>query len=174
MHLIRFYLFDGQEKIYVKSTYSSCFLLTRNSDLYTNSHSEFAQCILLWNFIYLSNLSGKLNIFATIYPLKTRNCVEKSFVKYGKKIENSFLCKQQKINYRFVSSNNMNYFHKLSLLFIHHSKLYLKLDLYWKCEKFTTTTTRTTRENGQIVIRKAHLSFLLRLAKTKIYNLSVP
>ena len=36
----------------------------------------------------------------------------------------------------------------------------------WKCEKFTTTTTTTTTtDNGQILIRKAHLSFRLRWAK---------
>ena len=39
----------------------------------------------------------------------------------------------------------------------------------WKCEKFTTTTTTmttttTTTDNGQILIRKAHLSLLLRWA----------
>ena len=35
----------------------------------------------------------------------------------------------------------------------------------WKCEKFTTTTTTTTTDNGQILIRKAHLSLRLRWAK---------
>ena len=34
----------------------------------------------------------------------------------------------------------------------------------WKCEKFTTTRTPTT-DNGQILIRKADLSLLLRWAK---------
>ena len=42
----------------------------------------------------------------------------------------------------------------------------------WKCEKFTTmqTTTRTTTtitDNGHILIRKAHLSLLLRWAKNR-------
>ena len=39
----------------------------------------------------------------------------------------------------------------------------------WKCDKFTTTTTTptttTTTDNGQILIRKAHLSLWLRWAK---------
>ena len=41
----------------------------------------------------------------------------------------------------------------------------------WKCEKFTTTikttttTTTITTDNGQILIRKAHLSLRLRWAK---------
>ena len=35
----------------------------------------------------------------------------------------------------------------------------------WKCEKFTKTTTTT--DNGQILIRKAHLSLRLRWAKNK-------
>ena len=34
----------------------------------------------------------------------------------------------------------------------------------WKCEKFITTTTTTT-DNGQILIRKAHLILWLRWAK---------
>ena len=34
----------------------------------------------------------------------------------------------------------------------------------WKCEKFTTTTTT---DNGQILIRKAHLSLRLRWAKNR-------
>ena len=35
----------------------------------------------------------------------------------------------------------------------------------WKCEKFTTTPmTTTTTDNGQILIRKAHLSLWLRWA----------
>ena len=40
----------------------------------------------------------------------------------------------------------------------------------WKCEKFTTTptTTMTTKDNGQIMIRKAHLSLGLRWAKNRI------
>ena len=41
----------------------------------------------------------------------------------------------------------------------------------WKCEKFTTTpttTTTTTTDNGQILIRKAHLSLWLRWAKNRI------
>ena len=39
----------------------------------------------------------------------------------------------------------------------------------WKCEKFTTTTTTTTTmtDNGQILIRKVHLSLWLRCAKNK-------
>ena len=40
----------------------------------------------------------------------------------------------------------------------------------WKCEKFTTTTTTT--DNGQILIRKAHLSLRLRWAKD-MWNLLV-
>ena len=41
----------------------------------------------------------------------------------------------------------------------------------WKCEKFTTTTTTTTTtDNGQILIRKAHLSLWLRWTK-KCYNM---
>ena len=39
----------------------------------------------------------------------------------------------------------------------------------WKCDKFTTTptttTTTTTTDNGQILIRKTHLSLRLRWAK---------
>ena len=37
----------------------------------------------------------------------------------------------------------------------------------WNCEKFATmpTTTMTTKDNGQILIRKAHLSLWLRWAK---------
>ena len=38
----------------------------------------------------------------------------------------------------------------------------------WKCEKFTTTTTTT--DNGQILIRKAHLSLRLRWAKKDTEN----
>ena len=39
----------------------------------------------------------------------------------------------------------------------------------WKCEKFTTTTTTTTTtDNGQILIRKAHLSLRLTWAKKLI------
>ena len=37
----------------------------------------------------------------------------------------------------------------------------------WKCEQFTTTTTTTTTDNGQILIRKAHLSLRLRWAKNR-------
>ena len=50
-------------------------------------------------------------------------------------------------------------------------QVWLKLDQWfwrrWKCEKFTATTitTTTTTENGQIMIRKAHLSLRLRWAK---------
>ena len=36
---------------------------------------------------------------------------------------------------------------------------------WWKCEKFTTTTMTPTTDNGQILIRKAHLSLRLRWAK---------
>ena len=35
----------------------------------------------------------------------------------------------------------------------------------WKCEKFTTTSTTTMTNKGQILIRKAHLSLWLRWAK---------
>ena len=38
----------------------------------------------------------------------------------------------------------------------------------WKCEMFTTTTTRTTTDNGQIFIRKAHSSLRLRWAKKNL------
>ena len=43
----------------------------------------------------------------------------------------------------------------------------------WKCEKFTTTSTSTsiTTDNGQILIRKAHLSFWCRWVK-KIWSKS--
>ena len=51
--------------------------------------------------------------FYSCLPSKTRNCFDKSFVKQGKQIENAFLCKRQKINYRFVSSNKIKYFHEL-------------------------------------------------------------
>ena len=42
----------------------------------------------------------------------------------------------------------------------------LKLDQWflkrrWKCENFTTTSTTTTMDNGQVLIRKAHLSLRL-------------
>ena len=45
----------------------------------------------------------------------------------------------------------------------------------WTCEKFTTTTlttttTTTTTDNGQILIRKAHLSLWLRWAKKSGWN----
>ena len=48
-------------------------------------------------------------------------------------------------------------------------QFWLKLDQWfwrrrWKCEKFTTTTTTMTTENGHILIRKAHLSLRLRWA----------
>ena len=39
----------------------------------------------------------------------------------------------------------------------------------WKCEEFTTTMTTTT-DNGQILIRKAHLSLRLRWAKNETFN----
>ena len=43
----------------------------------------------------------------------------------------------------------------------------------WKCEKFTTTMpTTTTTDNGQISIRKAHVSLRLRWAKSN--NLNAP
>ena len=50
----------------------------------------------------------------------------------------------------------------------------------WKCEKFTTTTTTTTTttpttpttDNGQILIRKAHLSLRLRWAKNSCSKLN--
>ena len=32
----------------------------------------------------------------------------------------------------------------------------------WQCEKFTTTPTTTTTDNGQILIKKIHLSLRLR------------
>ena len=41
------------------------------------------------------------------------------------------------------------------------------LEIKRKCKKFTRTTTTTTTDNGQIVIRKAHLNPWLRWAKNK-------
>ena len=39
----------------------------------------------------------------------------------------------------------------------------------WSCEKFMPTTTTTTMtDNGQVLIRKAHLSLQLRWAKTSL------
>ena len=61
-------------------------------------------------------------------------------------------------------------------------KVWLKLARWfwrrrWKCEKFmmttttttTTSSTTTTADNGQILIRKAQLSFRLRWAKKEIH-----
>ena len=54
-------------------------------------------------------------------------------------------------------------------------QVWLKLAVWfwrrrWKCEKFTTTTTTTTTDNGQILIRKAHLSLRLRWVNKKMQN----
>ena len=62
--------FDGQDSL--------CFLLTRNSDMYTHSHSEFAQSILLWNSTYLSHLPSPS--FSQLFTHQTRKCFDKSFV----------------------------------------------------------------------------------------------
>ena len=52
----------------------------------------------------------------------------------------------------------------------------LVLGRRWKCEKFTTTPTtttktRTTMDNGQILIRKAHLSLQFRWAKNVCFSM---
>ena len=49
-------------------------------------------------------------------------------------------------------------------------QVWLKLALWfwrrtWKCEKFMKTPTTTTTDNGQILMKKAHLSLRLRGAK---------
>ena len=51
-------------------------------------------------------------------------------------------------------------------------EVWLKLaKWFWRrreYEKFTTTTTTTTFDNGQTMIRKAHLSLQLRRANKKV------
>ena len=65
----------------------------------------------------------------------------------------------------FISTNFSPYHSKIL------GQVWLKLAQWlwrrrWKCEKFMTTmTTMTTTDNGQILIRKSHLSLRLRWAK---------
>ena len=77
---------------------------------------------------------------------------------------------------RVKNAANMNKHESISPMDVLY-QVWLKLAQWfsrrkWKCEKFTTSTTTTTTtitttttDNGQIVIRKAHLSLRLRWAK---------